>query len=40
MGKETRNEAVIEKDQDSAKPSILEEVVIEELDVDGICGIY
>ncbi|MGC9194171.1 MAG: variant-type mycofactocin precursor [Syntrophobacteraceae bacterium] len=40
MGKETRNEAVIEKDQDCARPSILEEVVIEELDVDGICGIY
>ncbi|MGC8494009.1 MAG: variant-type mycofactocin precursor [Syntrophobacteraceae bacterium] len=40
MGKETKNEAVIEKDQDCASPSILDEVVIEELDVDGICGIY
>jgi mycofactocin precursor len=40
MGKETRNEAVIEMEQDCTKPSILDEVVIEELDVDGICGIY
>ncbi len=40
MGRETKNEAVIEKDQDCASPSILDEVVIEELDVDGICGIY
>ncbi|MDR3569975.1 MAG: variant-type mycofactocin precursor [Syntrophobacteraceae bacterium] len=40
MGKETRNEAVVEMEKDLATPSILEEVVIEELDVDGICGIY
>jgi mycofactocin precursor len=40
MGKETRNEALIEKEQSSADPCILEEVVVEELAVDGICGIY
>jgi mycofactocin precursor len=40
MGKETRNEALVEREQDCATPSILEEVIIEELDVDGICGIY
>ncbi len=40
MGKESRNEVVIEKEKDCASPSILDEVVIEELDVDGICGIY
>jgi mycofactocin precursor len=40
MGNETRNEALKEKEQDCVEPSILEEVVIEELAVDGICGIY
>lgn len=40
MGKETRDDLLTEKDQDVEEPSILEEVVIEELAVDGICGIY
>ncbi|SPF50520.1 hypothetical protein SBDP1_870032 [Syntrophobacter sp. SbD1] len=40
MGKETRNEATVEKGRDSAEPCVLEEVIIEELAVDGICGIY
>lgn len=40
MGQETRNEALPEKERDCTEPSILEEVVIEELAVDGICGIY
>lgn len=40
MGKETGNEALIEKEPDCIEPSILDEVVIEELAVDGICGIY
>jgi len=40
MGNEIREEAVIVKDQTVEVPSVLEEVVIEELAVDGICGIY
>jgi mycofactocin precursor len=40
MGAEYRDEMLTEKEQKLEGPSILEEVVIEELAVDGICGIY
>ncbi len=40
MGKETRNEASVEKINDPGEPCVLDEVIVEELAVDGICGIY
>jgi mycofactocin precursor len=33
-------EIVVEECRESQKPAILEEINIEELAVDGICGIY
>jgi hypothetical protein len=40
MGTECRDEMVIKKEENLEEPSILEQVVIDELAVDGICGIY
>jgi mycofactocin precursor len=44
-GKEMENERkekdqIVEDNVDSQEPAILEEIDIEELAVDGICGIY
>jgi len=40
MGSEIREEAVVVKEHNPEVPCVLDEVVIEELAVDGICGIY
>ena len=40
MEKEIREKEVEVKEETTETPSILEEVTIEELAVDGICGIY
>lgn len=34
------NDQIVEDKLDSQEPAILEEIDIEELAVDGICGIY
>jgi mycofactocin precursor len=38
--KETREKELETEDKNVEAPAILEEIVIEELAVDGICGIY
>ena len=40
MENERREKEVIENGQDHQEPAILDEIDVEELAVDGICGIY
>ena len=40
MEKDIREKEVEVKEETKEAPSILEEITIEELAVDGICGIY
>ncbi len=40
MDKDLREEVMAAPEAEPEMPAILEEVVIEELAVDGICGIY
>jgi mycofactocin precursor len=39
MDKETQ-EIIKNEDEKSEEPRILEEIVIEELSIDGVCGVY
>jgi len=39
MDKET-TETTENKSQDTEEPQVLEEIVVEELSIDGICGVY
>ncbi|MDR3554286.1 MAG: variant-type mycofactocin precursor [Syntrophobacteraceae bacterium] len=40
MGTERRNQTLPEEEQTCTEPWILDEVIVEELAVDGICGVY
>jgi mycofactocin precursor len=39
MEKETR-ETIKNEDEKPEEPRILEEIVVEELSIDGVCGVY
>ena len=39
MDKET-TETTRNENQDTEEPQVLEEIVVEELSIDGICGVY
>jgi len=39
MDKETK-EIIISEDEKPEEPRVLEEIVVEELSIDGVCGVY